>query len=482
MEDNKHNELDELFRSRILDEGQEEASWNLPSDEVFDKAMATVNSDSGNKRKFIFFWISGISLAVLLLGLTFWNIRTMDSIDEKMDQIIELQKINSDQERLMEDNGRMTNEGGLSTSNNGLLKEEKSELIENSIPRKTDINKGTSPKAGSKAIKNSVFDWPPEFLDSNAEDVLPISIIEHNKAGSLPQGSASLLFDLRSKSIVNWPQDESISTGGIPLGPISKHKEKPIRSNQYGIYYGPNWSTYKMTSSNAMAANLKKYDQWYGGLDLGIFGSSRLKSRWQFLYGLNYSELNNESQYESEHLYNKSMETTNNQGQKVYTTKVDVFSTTGLHSENMELSIGSTDIADQDILLETTNINDQLKTLKLDFGLSFSLFSNTRWSTNIHSKIGLNYLLEAQEQMTTRVYHQTEMLEEQLLNFASTAQFNPMFISSALGLTTQYKLSKHWALGLNIEGQQSLQSIQGSSEGTLQFKSVGTHLSLRFRP
>lgn len=478
MEEKKYEKLDKLFRSRIFGEDQGDSDWNLPSDEIFDDAIAVVNGNSNSRRKVILLWIVGITCGLFLIGLTIWNIQTMENIDAKMNQIIELQESgntlnaitrpdhttnNSGDEREISDRVEQNNPVGKSeitpTSNPSLTRStRKEERHEESMQKPIGIKHHPT-----KLSKTTVGASPSDRVDTS------------------PIYSTLSLFSLNPIHEIVWNLHGShqLSAGSI-CNTHFNYKNKS--SILFGISYSPNWSTFRMTSSEKMAVNLKKYDRSYRGFDLALFSEKSFKKRFKVYTGFRYSYLNNNSNYEANHSYIKSMEMVDNQGFKTYPTHVEVYSTTGLHSEDIELQVGDHSIVDHEILNEKTDMSDELKIVKLDFGLGYDVVQKPRYSAGLVTRLGTNFLAQANRHMSMKIYQNQEMIDQKYIEYKSTKQFHSLFFSGYVGMNFQYHLSSQVSFGLEVYGEQSLQSIGKSQNNTLHFKTLGSLVSIRFHP
>lgn len=472
MEEKNYNELDELFRSRILGADEADSNWNLPSDDVFEGAVSALDEKSASKKRFLFFWIAGISLGLFLIALTIWNIGTLDSIDKKMERMIELQ------ENMEQESKKPQTESNTAFSK----KSETLDREDTPAPPKTVNNFETT------SIQSFHRDAIQEQFDKKRQSQSS-EVFEPVRINDIP--TSMLPLALHSKTKISFPHNRDfirtpniLQSSAIEQSIVGqKHQpdNEPEAGSFIGFYIAPNWTSYRMTSTEAMAANLKKYDQWYGGYDVSLFGQKKNSKRMSFNYGLRYSVLHNESSYASEHSYNKSMEQTNGQGVTSYSTDIDIFSSTGLHHESMVLDVSDYSINDQDPLRETTSISNELKMLRADLGLGYTALDLSRLSINVQAQLGLNYLLNATEEMHTSVYYGEDMLMAKDFRWDAQNAFNSFVPSAGIGLNFDYRIKKSWSIGLGILGEQSLQSIQKSDDGQLHFKTISSQFTLKYK-
>lgn len=495
MEENKYSELDKLFRSRLVNPS-DDGDWNVPPGEVFDAALDEINGGNSRRRFLLFLWISLAGLILTISALICWNIRTLGSIDQKMDEILAAQQgevaSQTTEERLPEENTSEVNEIEVqneSANNNGAPATETSgggNSIDHS--QKANSEAGQTPTANIAAIDNKdnrnkeePF-WPiigPDGQydsDPAEQENLPVT--------TAASDSIEAFAGLQSIGLLGFPYFFDPLPYSIDQNSI-EHNERDsiVESKKPAVLFafGPSLSTLNMISDDALPASLTKYDKWYSGYQMQLGLVQKLNKKWDAVYGIEYQRFTNQSEFREEHSYVKANEVTNNQGEQEYMLNLDLLTPIGIHSENMMVPVGNNSISDREEIVHITDMKNRFDVAGLHAGLRYHFIERKALNFYVNGGLAANYFLSVNEQMSTKLYYENRMLKEFVADYSTKGQLGNLFVRGNLGLGMDYRLTSHLNLGLNITGASSLNSIQKPSSVKLHVRQAGALFSATYR-
>ena len=431
-EENTHKNLDDFFKSR-LSKQDENASWNNPSDHVFQDAMLVVNAKK--KRRFGWWWFVLIGLLAISSAYLYWSQREIHQLAEQVGEL---------NEQLIEQELNSKSEIPNSKWNETIASIEKS----NSISKATRA--GTSNKyseipihVNSPKENDIVMEMIPEtdesYESAPATEVLP----EAPEPPEIPNEEVITIKDTVSK-----PPKTPASIDVTPINPPSA----------FYVFGGFNWTTLSMTAANPLPNNLTNYDNWYRGYQYGLGYEKQIKrSPVKFQSQFSYTLARNSSTFTDHPQYEQANEVNNN-GDIEYQTIYGFESPIGGYSQSIAFAPEGA-MNQGDAMTSTMNVNQAFRIYGMQAGLGYEHYLNRQWQLQAFGAIGINYISELSQDFDYKLEGNNKLLDEFNGSLSELTGLNKVYPSWHINTEIQRSLGPI-KVGLSTGYQRSLASIR----------------------
>ncbi|MFY0644241.1 MAG: hypothetical protein JXR19_07225 [Bacteroidia bacterium] len=443
-EENKNSNLDQFFRSRLSKE--DNSSWNNPSDEVFDKAMAVVNAKK--KRRFAWWWFALIGLLALSSAYLFWSQQEINLLTE---QVGELNELLESKELINNSEIQNTNDGNEVTAENGesiAVEEVKnvsnrnSNAIAKETPTRTKAYREIPIIENTPEENDIVLEMIPESDEAYESPPAPEVLPEGTEPPEIPNEKVITIKDTIATLPYTYP-----SLDVIPLKPHSA----------WFAFGGMNWTSLSMSAANPLPNNLTRYDNWYNGHQYGFGYKRQIKSSsFKIHTQLSYTLARNNSLFRNEPMYDAGNEVNTN-GDIVYRA-VHVFeSPIGGYSQDI---VFDPDGMNQgDLMKSSMEVSNEFKIWGLHLGASYNLYQKGLWHIAANSALGINYISEMQQDFNFNLIGPERVLDRFSGSVSELASLNQVYPSASIGADVSRDIGPI-SLGVSTGYQRSLSSIR----------------------
>jgi opacity protein-like surface antigen len=499
---NKYDDLDNLFRSRLTNESPSKSEWNVPPDSILEQVQNQLSKSNRKKRKTIFLWIFAALFFISLIGFQLHTSLKVDRLSQAINydkkQIIESNI--AEEKNVSEIKSRNSSdlETGISKSETHLA-QEKSNLagigtmggieLQSS---KAKLNENSSEKNVSNLIKgerssDGIMENTKIFNGNNdlLKDMVSISNAESQKnviADSerlnysfvkLPLLGIREFVYARDKEPVYFKVDES-------------NEEHLLKRKFEGYVFSTlTMSSFRMTNIENNDFSLTKYDNNYLGYQLGAGLKINLIKNLQLNSSLSWSRLNNKSLFKDDMAYKLANESLNAQGEKMYDTNLNVESPMGSFSAEVRFGVADQQIEENDLLNNTTEINQHFNLINLSLGLDYTFLNSGKFQLLISSGLTGNYLYELNQEMDTKVVFTDKILMDNSFTSNNMDEIDPYFLSIYGNLGMRFNMSERLYFQLSGGWENALGALRTTKSASpsstfLNHVKSQVHIAYRF--
>ena len=462
-ENNNNSELEAFFKNRLNANVTPGEGWDNPPEDVLSNAFDIM--DEKKKKRFGFFWvwvITGVAISAFIAGLM-WNANKLNEMDGKISALIQQNELKESQPnhnvvevgdaekiQVQAESDQSTLETDIETRRHSSGHDAKTyEVAQQPTKHKVEADENLI-KAKDDGSTKSLF---------SAIDKVENSIADTDKQAT----------ELVETSLPTIKVDEK-SDSTSPTLPFESTSSKSF----YALI-GGNTSTLSMSALVPLPDNLKQYDNWYSGYQMGIGFTQNLKPKKLSVdMKLKYLMFRNNSEFTNSSAYAKSNETTNTSGETVYNTSVDVESPFGGFNNNIAVGLENFNISSGELLGNTTNISNTFHMTAAEVGLVYDLYGSKKLTLSAYAAAGVNYVVEMKEELNYQLSYQDRVMTTERFKQASKENLSTVFGSATLGLKLNKDVTSKLYWGINTGYTRSLQSVR-RVEGAMRVK---THVSL----
>ncbi len=470
-----NNNLDDFFRSRLSEQGDE--AWNLPSDRVFEAAMAQI--DQRRKRRW-FFWLILLGLSLGIAGFVYWSLDTIQGLEHEVSQLKQAQ-IEIPEDALSIGGDSPVQESASSAMDEqGAITSSTSKPITKDIVSNLDIETKLpvySQTPSSTYILTTEADRSTTSLQEITNDIEPAE--NGHFANSIeddPPLKTKLVDAIPSPALSAKPVKANDKVVGGSDSSSSKSQSRLY------LIAGSNWSSLSMTANDPLPENLKEYDNWYLGYQYGL-GLSRVKGHVTYFAELSLSQTVNRSVFKDQAVYSKQNEFMNSNGDPIYATDLDFDSPVLPFSQEVSFEASGKNLNEGDTMDSKMSIENTFHLISLDVGLQYSIWSKGKSRISALASAGLNVISELEQDVHLDLYRSESLIGQERSDLNTTSLYNRWVPSVQLGLSYQYQF-KDFELSFRTTYGSSLRSIREVDPNTqvkTQMQLIRTNLALAYR-
>lgn len=491
-EESKNNALDKFIRSRVGKDRIEAEDWNTPPVSVLDNAFSALDQEKRSKRRFFWYWFTG-GLAVLLIAaivLLYNDQRQIDELNRQVDALSNPDTDTSTKHALSE----VPANPEINRSENGI----KTIASESTIVPPTHDGTNVEQENASNPASNAMVpaaDHNTPFAETFTQvPIEPINAILGLLDSVNSEDAATQTIDhdqwriaLAGQSFTGFPIQipkltiEAATTLSL-LSVKTLEDEEAINNNRMVyLLLGGNTTTIHMTSERPSAA-LTKYDQWYSDRAMAI-GLKHDLGKVRMNYRLGLQHVNNVSQFSQQETYFKDLETTNSNGNIIYSNEFAYMTPNGEYFHALDMNLGEEGLNDQDQMTNITDIRSNYTMIDLALGAEFDLISRQRSSLYLITGFQLNKFVSGDDEVDIRIYYNSRMLDEEAFSLTTEREFTPAFLQASAGLGYQFTFARRYSIGLETQYSEGLTSIRNAEEPALTrsfMRQLSTGIQLAF--
>ena len=441
--------LERLFYKYLKKENPEDADWNTPADEVWEKIDQALGAEEDRRKPLAWLWLLMALLFFILLG-TMYRIHSLQKRVHKLETVSnaqtfqelntttskselapeEVQKTDHARAREENDNKNFLMEG-QDTQKSELLRKEKGRQVREkdrqAVAQSSDLGlvseTGQVPPSpaltsvsasASASAASSLALLPSLSFFAEAESTV---LTDYIRAASLPQKEANA--SLSSAFFLSF-------YGGV------SGSAAPVRGSMSGAFQSMQGSDQLMSS-------------WHSGVELG----RRLGRHWFALTGVSYRTIKVWSLTETSATFDASTETSTGTGSMKSVQHFSIPSSIGMLSSDMELLYApSLGIEDGDMLSATMDVTRYLHALSMPVAVGYEHSLGSRLGFDVAGGLSWNKILHSRVKLKPEVKYQGVQMEVKTpqLPEASLPDYWSFFGRAAL----RYKLNPSYSIGLSL--------------------------------
>ncbi len=453
MEENKYTDLDKLFKDRLNKADQDDTTWNLPSDDVFEGAISQVHD--GQRRRRAILWILAGLILLLTVGAFLFNAQKVNELEKALAysqaQLMESQMAMAE---LKKENEAASAESLINASSTGGKEDE---IMTKVDPIKSGmVQNGAFSEATTKAVSSAQVDIA-EATNPTTVDQKSHSIMDAQERKRV----TSSLMPLLSPLYVQIGHDvEHQLSGPAMIDDIEKE-------SRFEWYIGAtsNWTTLEMKGIKDGTASLTEYDKRYLGYGIRTGILQDLPGRWSVDYRLSYQHFTNKSAFMDALIYDDDLETTGVNGTTSYAMDLSILSPMSELNRGLAFEVDGFPIADEDVFENVTKISEEYNWWTLAVIPKVDVIASPKWSLSAGLGLQANYLMTMKEDMDVKLYFESEMMKNEVIQTDPSKNVNPWSLSALGELTLSHELTERAAVSLTAGMQQSITPINTPLNG-----------------
>ncbi len=473
MKENKYDELDKLFRSKLKNETPAENGWNLPPMSVLDEALAQIPEEKEERRP-VFWWLFGAGALLVVSAFVLYNFSRIDRLEDS---------INS-QNSISETNQQMvvTEENDISTKEN----------IEETIPNETietkeDVFSSKSTRSvTTNSIKSINKSFKSKTLAPNRSKDVQSSAHSNSSPVKLKNSFISDAIVSNSPSVVGNNEKEEINVQALShlslhmfntnyeraevvlkteKSTYNKEQVSDLTSSLY-LFAGANFSSLAMSNVEAMPSSLVDYDKRYLAYQLGFGWSLPMTDRLSLNLESSYQRLMNKSVYKSLMDYNSSNEVVGMDGMTYYDATMDIQSPMGSYLADFRFAVDDVAMTDDDVMDNKTKLTQIFHVVNLSAALEYKILSLGNIDINLNGGFGANYLYALNQEMDAAIYFGQKTLMSEKYETTDVPEKNNLFFTAFANVSADYHWTDKWSTGLYLGYERGLTSMRSKSQDT----------------
>ncbi len=523
MEEMKHDELDKLMRSRLLDDSPADNQWNVPPDDVFEKAIAAIPEKPKKDRRFLLF----IPLFLFLSIATYFALNTYNKIDNLEAEIVRL-KNEKEQNVLSALPSEEKIENKTVTNNNSSINGGAPPAITaKTITGRYEPVAGTSTNISSKPSTGNVASTPalvhdkasfsaqaqatikkPELIGSDVEIrrtptnaatatvVSPVSSSQalaesaisfmektsegHNTSGMNRQEMA--VDEMALLEIVPLAVEPGILNQLAPVSPPRIQSKSNNKTNIF-VFAGAHATALHMTNSKEEPFSLTGYDKSQWSYQLGIGVERKIAPKLVGRVTLDFMRFANKSYYQGQFLYDKNNEQINTDGSVDYVSSIKIESPVHSMEHQAKFRVDDQVLQHNDIMDNKTDIDQWFSALGASLGLEYTVARFGNLNATLGGGLHAQYVTSYVEHLNMKLYHQGSMMLDQNMDSSSPSNINRTLASVYVNAGLNYAISKHFSLNLLGEYDHGISSIRPSTpddDASAYLRSLRLSLGLKY--
>ena len=457
---NQKNKIEKFFQNRLQGNEPEVGDWNMPSDDLWNRAKVHFPNKKKKRRLFIWFWIVGI--VVLLSGSIYLTNDVYFADDKELVSLLHHDKMSVPIKSLEKPVNSLANKVDKLSSNDFSINKTVEREIIDSNPRKSLNANSTNPNNEGSQVEtlDNSFDKKEKVLSKNNDhsDVsentktassiisLPIKNNTHElniakeDAGFDYLSTLEYISSLSSRVIFDKP----ISLSTKPKVNIIPHKQ--LSYWEIGLSYSP----FIASPLESLEAELEEVENYgattkYSNFNVPI--TRRFNNRYSMSSGLSFARLNTDLEFIELEIYSEE------EPNQVLRSVIEQTAASGSLSLNdkdtsyIEIEfIPGIDLQNGDSLFIEGRIPLSLRLYRIPFIL------NTHWGLGrfeflTHSGIAIDLLEAKISDLDFNIYNRDGLISRQV-NFTALRD-RTIGLSVHLGVGVRYKITNNWNIGVS---------------------------------
>jgi len=503
MGKNQYTELDKLFRSKLGEDKLSSGDWNEPTDDIFLAAMEKVNKPAEvSRKKKRTIWPFFLIPFFALLSISVWNSIEVDSLKSTINEMQEENISKGEQIGLNQAVNRSENTTLVSSAvmgadalsgNENLQTKEKNELASRTAsftPAKSKNIKTNHFSTTKRATAQSTVTTiehnnggsqliPPSqssnssFLHGdglNSKRFVPLSTSTDERQGSMVSSTGNMatinkllglsllpqyggLLNIKDRALIDLNQN--------PFAIANAKTESQSKGLAFYAFMDLNLNSLRMSGLQSGEFSLTEYDKSYLGYNIGVGALQDINKRFGISYNLAYRHVMNKSFYTQEMAYNEDKTKEGLDGQLLYELDMDVETPIGAFTLREDVSMADATMADQDMMLNTTDIKQTFNFLSLGVHPRVNVLSTQRFNLFAEAGLNVNYLLGFCQNLDLKMYYGSDMVMNPVpMEDHNMATLNRISLAGSLGLGVEYNFGEHVFSSFKLGGSRSLNSIR----------------------
>ncbi len=474
--ENKYNELEQFFRSRLRNPKVEPEAWNVPDDDILSGAFAAMDKEVKEEKKkgFPLMYILAPLLLFVFTFLAFIIFNQSKQVENLNKELAHIKtQQNTEQVVASEDAQINKNIQTIAAQEEALEANQYTQSINADAAQNLEDRSFTRRKhdsnnsfAFSQKVNNPRLDRNANLAFNNDANYFigktkETSIVAEEKASSTFNNNiiakAFELSQVGPKPMKPLVRPLRILT----LNSFLEEKESTSTPSKWRAYMsvGHLYSSFKMNAISNANYTLEDYDKYYNGIQFLVGSTYSVNEKFSLSFDLGFRGIHNKSTFTKINSYDSANEFYSAENELMYRASFDITSPLGLFSDEMELKMDGIDMSEGDPMKNKTNIHQILRVANLSTALNYELFSSGNTSLNASVGLSFNRLFEARHKMTVKMYDGAEEMDNKLFQYNDLNLLRPFFWESNIGLNLRRDFANNIFLNLGANYHRSLHSL-----------------------
>ncbi len=475
--ENKHNDIDSFFRSRMLNENIDKNEWNVPSDDLFDNAIKSIEQNDKQRTPwFKLRWLLASFLFILFAGLGILIINQQNEVNTLTQQLNDLNKSLQQKKAIEKEYDHLgSNDLKALDIETTIEAEDLNEIVSNEI---TGKNKKTKLLAGSFSNKvkfaepsNSSFSKVlEESKQFNTDNFAGVPVPQMPKF-TLEKNQSLLSVLTKNNSIAHSQPVGSLGLTNLNYERIFENKtiqlvEKNTEQTKWSafVYAGHSLSSFDMRGSGISNVDLTEYDQFYGGWQFAGGVSYDLNKKNFLKFDITYNRTQNHSLYQSVESYDSSNEFINVNGETIYRSDMTIQTPLGIIYDQMEMDVTGQTLSNGEQMTNKTHIHQRLNFLSLNAEISHRLYQLNQFELLVSVGLSLNRMMNCNQDLEISMYHDQDMMGSQNYSYQSIENIRTYFAGSHLGINARKSFANRTFIQIGANYNRFLNSLNQSGD------------------
>ncbi len=440
--------LERLFYKYLKKESPEDADWNTPADEVWEKIDQALGAEEDRRKPLAWLWLLMALLFFILLG-TMYRIHSLQKRVHKLESVSKTQTFQ--EPNTATSNAKLAPEGVQKTTHVRTREENAGEnsLMEAQGAQKPEMLRKEKKQKGKEKDRQVVAQSSDLETDSRGGQ-MPPSPVWPSASASASSSVSSLSF---LPSLSFFAEAESMAlTDYVRMASLpQKEADASLSSAFFLSFYGgisASAAPVKGSMSGAfqsMQGSDQLMSSWHSGVELG----RRLGRHAFALTGLSYRTIKVWSLAETNATFDASTETSTGTGSMKSVQHFSIPSSIGMLSSDMELLYApSLGIQDGDMLSATMDVTRYLRVLSVPVAVGYEHSLGSRFGFDFAGGLSWNKVLDSHVKLKPEVKYQGVQMEVKKSQSLDTSLPDYWSFFGRAGLS--YKLNHSYSIGLSL--------------------------------
>ncbi len=506
MSDNKYDDLEKLFRSRLKNESPAENQWNVPPMGMLDSALDQLEEDKETKRRFPIWWFAGVLLFVVLVSFYIVTNNKIEKIESELSQLktSDIEKAKQDEKNEIE-----VDKIQISLDEENLIPVKE---VFHDLKKKSAIELVKTNKLQTEAISSKINDTRNEVKSITSKSgisegetivsLLPTSSLMFDGADGKNISQSSVKNEEINSSFLDSKKSEILTfskISSLALSSIIQEKsleeldtrwldEIEIGSNKYRFSYylfgGLNLSSIRMTNVESSTFSLINYDKNYLGFQIGIGTKFELSQRWALRATSSLNQMKNESQFSETLIYNEDQEVVDVNGNLFYESNLYIESPMGGYATSARFALDNGQLVQDDLMKNKTDVSEVFRIWNISLGLEYTAFSHSKFDFFLAAGLGANYLWRLDQEMKTELSFEDDMLMNKSFESSTLEHTKKFYLSAFANVGIRYQVNDSFGVELSSGFNRGLSSMRygnDKNQPNTYLNSVPLNLSMNYK-
>ena len=511
MTDNKYDDLEKLFRSRLKNEAPADNQWNVPSMGVLDAALDQLEEKEEPKKRFAIWWLGGILALVMFASAYLFTSQKIDKLKAEISelkvaeehveasQVSEVKQIleiptkenilddHLDNQSVVNDQSVKNNSIGTGSTNQKTVSSSSGKSIPNS---RSNSNSSLFASPSKTSVSNSIKDKITQINKASANARYIPAVIFNKKASNeiaeidnKHKRTSEAFARVKALSLKELIYNDSKQNLNTRVWDELEHKTAR-RSPEFYVFGGLNISSIRMTNVENSAFSLINYDKNYLGYQLGAGLKYPISDRWSFKAFSSINRLNNKSQFCESMMYDESKEAFDGSGNLFYESDLYIESPMGGYATTARFALEDGQLAQDDVMKNKTDVNEVFHILNVSFGLEYEAIRIKRFGLFIQGGFGVNYLWRLDQNMKTELSFEDEMLMNKSFESSTLEHTQKLYLSAFANVGARFQVNENFGIELLSGFNRGLSSMRQSdtpNQPNTYLNNIPVNLSLNYK-